>query len=540
MKFSNNFASKYLAPMTANIWLMLCAFLVIIPIGVIVASLGEFDAEIWEFLLDYQLPILLKNTIFLTVSVAFGVITLGTSTAWLVCMYRFPLQRIFRWTMMLPLAIPAYVLAFVQLGIFEYSGTISTFLRQSMGFENGLPDIRNGFGVATIMSLTFYPYVYLLAKNAFDSMGNRSLEVGASLGLSPLRSFFKIALPMARPWIAGGAILALMEVLADFGTVSVFGFETFTTAIYQSWFGFFSLQTAKQLASLLISFVFILIALEQLSRGKKRFETTGRGTHHQQTTLTGKGKWLAFAYCLTILSLSFIIPVIQLIIWAVNTWQKTDISELFTQIWHSMATGGIAACLICVFAFGIALAHRQVKNTWTNVLSRISTLGYAIPGTVLAVGVFVPMAWVDNVLIAYLAVEDTQILKGTLFALLLAYLIRFLTLGVSSIQSGMQRLKPSHIESAHTLGSVGVHNITRIYLPLLSGSIGTALLISFVDVVKEMPITLMMRPFDWEMLSVKIYALTSEGIYDQAALPALIIVLIGLIPVILFARMETA
>lgn len=522
----------------ANLWLILCACLVVVPIGVIVMALGEFDAEIWAFLLDYQLPLLLKNTIFLTVAVAFGVIFLGTSSAWLTTMYRFPLQKLFIWAMMLPLAIPAYVLAFVQLGIFEYSGAISTFLRQSLGFDNGLPDIKNGFGVSVIMSLTFYPYVYLLAKNAFSSMGSRSLEVGASLGLSPTRSFFKIALPMARPWIAGGTILALMEVLADFGTVSIFGFETFTTAIYEAWFGFFSLETAKQLASLLIAFVFILIVLEQISRGKKRFETAGRGTRHHPKTLTGKKKWFASAYCLTILSLSFIIPVIQLLIWAYDTWHHTDLSELFAQIWHSLATGIMASILICIVALGVALAHRQGQNKWTDTLSRISTLGYAIPGTVLAVGVFVPVAWLDNLLIDSFGLEDTQILKGTLFVLLLAYLIRFLALGVSSIQSGMQRIKPSHIETAHTLGSVGISNIRRIYLPLLSGSIGTTLLIGFVDVVKEMPITLMMRPFDWEMLAVKIYSLTSEGIYDQAALPALVIVLIGLIPVIVFSNMD--
>lgn len=226
----------------ARLWLGLCSLLVIIPLGVILSSLGEFDTEIWQFLLDYELGHLLKNTLWLALSVGIGVTVLGTSTAWLTAMYHFPLKRLFSWAMMLPLAVPAYVLAFVQLGIFDYTGVISTYLREAWGLNNGLPNIRHGGGLALVMSLTLYPYVYLLSKNAFSSMGNRALEVGASLGLSNRQSFFKIALPMARPWIASGIILALMEVLADFGAVSIFGYDTFTTAIYQAWYGFLALK----------------------------------------------------------------------------------------------------------------------------------------------------------------------------------------------------------------------------------------------------------------------------------------------------------
>ncbi len=297
----------------ARFWLITCATLVLIPIAVIVAALGEFDAEIWTFLLEYQLPTLLGNTLFLVITVGFGVIALGASLAWLTAMYRFPMRSFFSWAMMLPLAIPAYVLAFVQLGIFDYTGVISTYLREAHGFEQGLPDVRHGGGLAVVMSFSFYPYVYLLARNAFASMGARSLEVGASLGLSPARSFWRIALPMARPWIAGGSILALMEVLADFGTVSVFGFETFTTAIYEAWFGFYSLETAKQLATLLISLVFIVVVLEQLSRKERRFEATGRGSRHHAKTLTGINQWLAFGYCTLVLGVAFALPVMQLL-----------------------------------------------------------------------------------------------------------------------------------------------------------------------------------------------------------------------------------
>ena len=531
MKSPHTFLSKA--------WLGVFALLVLLPIFVIVMALGEFDAQIWEFLLDHQLPILLKNTLFLILTVGVGVGVLGTSSAWLVTMYRFPLQRFFSWAMMLPLAVPAYVLAFVQLGMFDYSGEISTYLREHWGFENGMPDIRNGFGVALIMSLTFYPYVYLLAKNAFGTMGSKALEAGASLGLSPYQSFIKIALPMARPWIAGGTILALMEVLADFGTVSIFGFETFTTAIYEAWFGFFSLETAKQLASLLIGFVFLLVVLEQLSRGKRRFEVAGRTNHYTPKTLTGTNKWLASAYCGTILLLAFIIPVVQLIIWANQTWSPDALGSLGSQSLNSFIVALLSALLVATVAFGIALANHHDKSKFALISSRIATLGYAVPGTVLAVGVFVPVAWLDNFLIQHLPIsqDTTEIFKGTLMVMLVAYLIRFLALGVSTLQSGIERIKPSYIEAAHTFGLTGWHNIRTIYLPLLTKSIGTAMLIVFVDVMKEMPITLMMRPFDWDMLSVRIYSYTNEGIYDKAALPALVIVLVGLIPVILFSKM---
>ncbi|WP_294035697.1 iron ABC transporter permease [uncultured Moraxella sp.] len=524
----------------SRLWLLICACLVIIPLGVIVSSLGSFNAEIWQFLLDYELPLLLKNTLLLIIGVGIGVTLLGTTTAWLTAMHRFPLQRFFAWAMMLPLAVPAYVLAFVQLGIFDYTGGISTFLRENWGFENGLPDVRNGFGLTIVMSLTLYPYVYLLAKNAFGSMGARALEAGASMGLSAPKSFVKLALPMARPWIAGGMILALMEVLADFGAVSVFGYDTFTTAIYQAWFGFFSIDTAKQLASLLISLVFIFLLLEQLSRGRRRFETTGRASHHRPIILHGYKKWLATAYCAAILCLAFVLPVLQLILWAMDTWQDTIASELITQIWHSVSVSLMASVLVAVVALFIAISTRTDHSKFATAAAKISTLGYAIPGSVLAVGVFVPVAWLDNWLIATVdGLGDTDaIFKGTLGVMLIALLIRFLALGVQSVDAGMKRIKSAHIEAAASLGATPLTTVRRVYLPLIKGSLGVAMLMVFVDTMKEMPITLMMRPFDWDTLSVRIYSFTSEGLYDKASLPALAIIIAGLIPVILFAKMD--
>ncbi|AKG07290.1 ABC transporter permease [Moraxella bovoculi] len=524
----------------ARLWLGLCSLLVIIPLGVILSSLGEFDTEIWQFLLDYELGHLLKNTLWLALSVGIGVTVLGTSTAWLTAMYHFPLKRLFSWAMMLPLAVPAYVLAFVQLGIFDYTGVISTYLREAWGLNNGLPNIRHGGGLALVMSLTLYPYVYLLSKNAFSSMGNRALEVGASLGLSNRQSFFKIALPMARPWIASGIILALMEVLADFGAVSIFGYDTFTTAIYQAWYGFFSIETAKQLASLLVGLVFIFLVLEQLSRGRKSFESTGRSSYHRIIDLHGIKKWLAFSYCASILFLAFLLPIIQLSLWVIETWQGIDFIAVVEQTKNSIIASLSAAALVSIFAFFISLSIRHDTSKFTLISARIATLGYAIPGSVLAVGVFIPVAFLDNYLIEYIPAfaEHDAIFKGTVIILLIAYLIRFLALGVQTMDSGMKRIKSTHIEAAKSLGATPLSSLFKVHLPLIKSSLGVTLLMVFVDTMKEMPITLMMRPFDWDTLAIRIYSFTSEGMYEQAALPALTIVLTGLIPVILFVKID--
>lgn len=514
-------------------WLFLCVLLVLVPITVIIASVQEFDAEIWAFLLDYQLPILLKNTAILALSVAVGVVVLGVSTAWLTTMYRFPAQKWLAFAMMLPMAMPAYVLAFTWVGLFAYSGAIGEGLRQL-----GLPaiDIRNGAGLSVVMSLAFYPYVYLLAKSAFATMGGRAMEAGASLGLSPYQAFFKIALPMARPFIVGGLWLCMMEVLADFGTVSVFGYETFTTAIYEAWFGFFSLETAKQLALILISFVLILVVLEQASRGKRQFYEAGKASRYEPVALVGIKKYLASGYCLLIMTLAFFVPLGQLIVWVASSVDSVRWGELLGQTLRSLLMSTLSGLLVGVVALGLVLAKQTLKTRWATLGLKIATLGYAIPGTVLAVGIFVPIAWLDNWLIGTFSLSATAIFKGTLFVMLLAYLVRFLALGVQAVGAGADRIQAGYMESAYTLGKTPIQAVREVYVPMIKGSLWVAMLMTFVDVMKEIPITLMMRPTGFDMLSARIYAFTTEGLYDKAAFPALIVVLVGLLPVIGFAK----
>lgn len=521
----------------ARFWLVLCSTLVLLPLLVVLTSFGEIDQEIWQFLLDYQLGLLLKNTLILLITTSVGILLLGVTTAWLTAMYQFPGRKLFFWAMMLPLTVPAYVLAFVQLGMFDYTGAISTYLREQQGFAQGLPDIRNIWGLSIVLILAFYPYVYLLARNAFTSMGQQALEMGASLGLTPRESLLKIALPMARPWLMGGLLLAMMEVLADFGAVSVFGVETFTTAIYQAWFGFFSIDTAKQLASLLVLFVFVMIVLEQLSRGRRQFATK-KSTAIQPKPLPSGLGWLTTVYCGVILLVSFVLPVIQLIIWVVAHWQQGDMSALLQPMGNSLVIGLVGAVLVMVVALLLVIAKRSDKSLFATILMRITTLGYAIPGSVLAIGIFIPIAAMDNLLLQFLPVSDgtTAVIKGTLIVMLLAYIIRFLALAVSSIEAGFERVRPSLVESAVILNVRGVALIHRLYIPLVKSSLGVAVLMVFVDLMKEMPITLMTRPSDWDTLAVRIYAFTMEGQFQQAALPALVIILAGLLPVILFSK----
>lgn len=534
-----HFRSTSLLPV--RLFLLLCILLLAVPLCVILTAWGEWDDEIWAFMLSYQLPLLLSNTFWLVLGVGVGTAVLGSSAAWLTAMYDFPLRRFFFWALMLPLAVPAYVLAFTQLGIFDYTGPISTYLREQHGFVEGLPDIRNRFGLIVVMSLTFYPYVYLLARNAFSSMGAQALEAGASLGLPPFRAFYKIALPMARPWIGGGVVLALMEVLADFGTVSVFNYDTFTTAIYQAWFDLFSIETAKQLASLLIFGVFILLAAEQLSRGQRRYTPAGRSRNRRRQMLCSSRAWLASAYCSLILAAAFVLPLVQLIAWSVDTFHVSFNTSLWRQAWHSFAAALVGALTVAAVALLLALSKRAERSRWAGVAARIATLGYAVPGSVLAVGVFVPVAALDNWLIETFQWQDSHdaIFKGTLAVMILAYLIRFLAIGYSAIEAGLERIAPSQAEAARTLGYGGGGIIRRIYLPLLKGALGTGMLMAFVDMMKELPITLMMRPFDWDTLAVRVYAFTTEGQYAHAALPSLLIVLTGLLPVVMFSRTET-
>lgn len=519
---------------------LLAAAMVLLPLSVIVFSWSSDQSEIWAHLIETQLGRLLGNTLKLLVGVGIWTMVLGVSLAWLVAMCEFPGRRVLDWALMLPLAIPTYVVAFVALGLMSFSGPLHTAARAWLGADVWFPEIRSSIGVMFIMTLVLYPYVYMLARSAFLSQGRSLMDASRLLGHSPLASFWRVALPMARPAIAAGTALALMETLADFGAVAVFNYDTFTTAIYKSWFGFFNLAAAAQLASLLLLFVGLALYAEQSARGNGRLHDGAKRKTSDRYQLRGFSAWLTTGYCLCVVTIAFVIPIAQLIYWVWET-SAQDINEVYWRlIGHTFTLGGMAAAIAVVLAILVAYQQRLQQRPQLGPATRIATLGYALPGSVLAVGIMLAFANIDRFLInpiqSLMGLQPTQLLLGSLMALISAYVIRFFSVAFGPIQSSFERIKPSYQEAAQTLGANQWQVLRRVYTPLLAPGIFTALLLVFVDTMKEMPATLLLRPFGWDTLAVRIYEMTSEGEWERAALPALTLVLISIPPVVIMIR----
>lgn len=519
---------------------LLLAGVVALPLLVVFAAWLQPEAEIWRHLADTVLADLVKNTLVLVAGVACGVLVIGVGLAWLTTMCEFPGRRFFDWALMLPLAMPAYVLAFVAAGLFDYAGPVQTVLREHFGSTDWVPDVRSAGGVIAVMTLVFYPYVYMLARSAFLTQGRATLEAARTLGLGPWRAFFYAVLPMARPAIFAGLALALMETLADFGAVSVFNYDTFTTAIYKAWFGFFSLQAAAQLASLLLLFVGLALITERSLRGRARFHEARNGARARPQRLRGPGAWAASGAAALVFLLAFLLPVAQLSVWAFHALTTDIDARYFGILFHTLLLGGMAALLTVAGALILAVTRRRQADRLTRASVSVATLGYALPGAVLAVGVMVVLTGVDNAWVALMRIFDDQwsgrLLGGTVVALLLAYLVRFMAVAFGPIESAFERIPPSLTEAARMLGTGPLESARRIYLPLLRPGLLTAALLVLVDVMKEMPATLMLRPFGWDTLAVRIFELTAEGYWERAALPALTLVLIGLLPIVMLVR----
>ncbi len=518
-------------------WLIVLpiALITFIPVGVVVSSLADPEQEIWQHLWQFVLPELLVNTAWLVAGVGLGVTFLGVSLAWLTAACEFPGRRFFSWALLLPLALPAYVTAFVWLGLFDFTGPVATGLREAWGYT-AIPEIRSRGGVILVMSLALYPYVFLTARAAFQGQGRRLMEASQSLGLTRTQAFWRVALPMARPGIVAGLLLAIMETLADFGTVSLFNYNTFTTAIYKAWFSLFSLPAASQLASILIFFVFAVALLEYPLRANRGYASSTRAaTAPTRIVLEGWRGGLAAGWSLAVFGVAFVMPMWQIVTWA-GTVYATDLDERYLEFaWHSLLLSGLGALLVGVFALILGYVQRLAPSPGIRLTVRLAALGYALPGAVLAVGIFIPIAWLDNQLIDSLQL-DGQVLGGTLAVMLLAYCARFLAVGFGPIESGLVHISKSVDEAAQSLGVVGIQRLWRVHLPMLRVSLLTAAALTFVDIMKELPITLMTRPVGWDTLAVRVFEMTSEGEWERAALPALAIVLVGLLPVLFLLR----
>jgi len=510
----------------------LISLFMLVPILIVLLSWTQPVADIWTHMRQYVLPQVLKNTVILLLMVTLISGIIGTALAWVTSMYRFPGQRFFAWALMLPLAMPAYVLAFVTVGIVDFSGPLQTALRE-FGFTTAIPSVRNVWGAGLVLSLAFYPYVYLLARQAFLSQGRRAIEAGQMLGLTRSKVFFRLALPQALPWVIGGLLLASMETLADFGAVSVFNVDTFTTAIYKAWFGFFSLTTAAQLAALLIGVVFIVVLFEQYWQ-TKRGNTVTQGSS-QRFEASKPAKWGMALLCMLVFLIAFLIPFLQLLYWTALNFQQDFDARYIDFVTNSLMIASMTTIFIAFLAIIIAWVKRQYPDKSTKLMTTLANLGYVVPGTVLAVGIFIPIAWLDNQLIAF-GITSTQFFSGSVIVMLLALSTRFMTVSFQPVDRQLQRLTVNQEAAAKLLSDSPYQRWRQVMLPVLSPGVLTGLLMGFVEVMKEMPITLMTRRQGWDTLAVRVFEMTSEGMWGRAALPSLLIVLVGLIPVWVLLR----
>lgn len=522
------------------------ALLLSVPILVIVAQLFVGSTDIWAHLLETVFADYVKNTFSLMFGVGIGVVILGVSSAWLTTSCEFPGRKVFSLLLLLPLAMPAYIIAYTYTGLFDFAGPVQSTIRELTGLRYGeywFFEIRSIEGAMFMLALVLYPYVYLMARAAFLNQSAQMLEVSQSLGLSPLQGFFRVVLPMARPAIIAGLTLALMETLADYGTVQYFGVSTFTTGIFRTYYGFGDIVGAAQLAVALLSFVFVLIIVEKYSRRKINYYSASEHRNvGRRLQLSTAQRWLAFSWCAGLVFFGFALPASVLLFWAAISTEVFD-GEFAALIWNSFSLASIAAFVSVALALVLAYAVREQKNKWVRSAVQLTSLGYALPGTIIAIGVIMAFAWFDNSLLTAIEKYTDRrfglFLSGTLVALVFAYTIRFLAISLGSIQSGLTRIKPSIDQSGRLLGLSASGVIRRLHVPLLRTSVLTAFLIVFVDVLKELPTTLILRPFNFNTLAVRAYELASDERLVDAAPASITIVLVGLLPVFLLNRSIT-
>lgn len=523
---------------------LLIASTVALPLLSIAASLFQAGAGSISHLADTILLEAILNTLGLALMVGAGCVLIGVSTAWLVTAFSFPGSRTLEWLLLLPLAMPAYIIGYAYTDALAFAGPLQSSLRTAFGWSRAdywFPDIHSLWGVSLMLTLVLYPYVYMLARSAFVEQSACIIDASRALGGGMGESFRRIALPLARPAIAAGTALALMEALADFGTVQYFGIHTFTTLIYRTWFGMGDRVAAAQLATGLLVFVLALMALERFGRGNRRFSRTSRRERVLTTQrLTGWRAAGAAILCVLPVMLGFLVPVAILANLHMQGGDPVFGVRFLTLAGNSFLLATIASLIIVGAGATLAYALRASPSPLAHGAVRFATLGYAIPGTVIAVGVLLPLGLFDNAVDRFMratfGVSTGLLLSGTIVALLFAYLVRFLAIATGGIESGYARIAMSIDHAARTLGSTQRSVAQRIHAPMLRRSLLTAGLVVFVDVMKELPATLIVRPFNFDTLAVRVYNLASDERLAQSSTAALTIVAIGIIPVLLLTR----
>ena len=513
------------------------AALVSLPIVVTLLSLAQPAGPIWEHLRETVLNEYLLNTLTLMMLTGGLSLLLGVSTGWLIGACQFRGRATLSWLLMLPLASPAYIVAYVYTDLLEVSGPVQTTLRSwlSLGINDlQFPPIRNLTGAAVLLSLVLYPYIYLLCRNSFAGRSGVQFDAARVLGHGPFSAFFRVALPAARPAIVGGLALVLMETLADFGVVSYFSVPTFSTGIFRTWLGLGDPQAALKLASLMLLFVIVLVGLEESNRrgAVDRSDIAGAS----QINLTGIRAFFAIAACVLPILLGFVIPAVTLAIYAADNVNAVTQAK-FTQLaLNSLLLAMAAGIGVTLIAWVLAYVKRLRPSPLTHGLIRVSTLGYALPGILLAVALLKPVGGFDAWLMETWSGLSTPLLSGSLFLLLYAYVCRFLTVAYQSVDSGFAGISHDIDAAARTLGTTTNEMIRKIHFPLLRPSIFAACLLVFVDVMRELPATLILRPFNFDTLATQVYRLASDERLAEASGAALLIVILGVLPVVLLQR----
>jgi iron(III) transport system permease protein len=509
----------------------LIVFLVI-PVAALLFSGLDTPTEVWDHVSQTLLPRYLSNTFYISFFIGLFSVILGFVPAWFVVMYDFPLRRSLEWMLILPLSIPSYILGFTYVGILDFTGPVQSFLRNFAGIDAGqFIDIMNIEGVIFVMSFALYPYIYIITRSTLAGQSASMLESSRLLGKSAYKTFFRLAIPLSRPAIIAGLFLVLMEVLNDYGTVKYYGVDTFTTGIFRAWYALGDPHTAIKLSLILMVFVIVLVALERIQRGKARFDGSATGKPIAKKPLTSSKKWFVSAVCITPVLFGFIIPVIQLIAWMFKTYSTALDQQFWSMVANSFLLALTASILAVLIAVLLIFSTRINNNNFMKMLAKSSTFGYAIPGAVIAVGVLMTFSYTDN------WTGSFMILSGSLFGLVYAYLVRFLAVAYNPVQSGFEQQCKNTDQAARTLGISSFKTLLKVNLPIAKTSVFSAVILVFIDILKELPLTLILRPFNFNTLATRAFELASNEMVAEASTSALIIILTGLIPILFLNRL---
>ncbi len=525
------------------VWLI--AAIVLLPV-LAVLWLAFFPEEnIWPHLLSTVLPDYVITTLGLMLGVGVLAAWLGVSTAWVTTMYDFPGRKVFEWALLLPFAVPAYVIAYVYTDMLEYSGWVQMGLRDLFGWQTArdywFPEIRSLGGAVVMLALVLYPYVFMMVRATFIEQSASLRDAARTLGCSRREVFWRVSLPTARPALAVGLALVLMEALNDFGTVDYFAVRTLTAGIYDVWLNMGNIGGAAQIASVMMIFILVLIGLERYSRRRqKQFSRGDRFKAFQRTRLTGRKAVACWLICLVPLLFGFVVPVLSLARHAVVYFDVSWTPDFFQMSWNSFMLSAVAAIGTILLGLILAYGKRLVKAPSVQKAVRLSGLGYAMPGAVLAVGVIIPLAAFDNTIDrlfeSWFGISTGLLLSGTVFAVIFAYIVRFLAVSAGSIESSLDKVTPSMDMAARSLGYNTLQILWKVHVPMIKPGVLTAALVVFVDCMKELPATLVLRPFNFDTLATHVYQFASDELLEESALSALVIVLVGIIPVILLSR----